>query len=92
MTGLEMDVGGEFDGAVGTTVGNSHGVFVACVVVLAAHELVHAFHADALHLVGGALGGGFGFFGAGDDFGEDAAEDVFTFGVWGVGGGGDGID
>ena len=96
--GLEMNMAGKFHGTIWTTVGSSHVAFVTfvmvalVVVVLVTSELVKAFHADALHLVSGTLSGCFGFVDASHELSEDAAEDAFTFGVWGVGGGRDGGD
>ncbi len=92
--GLELDVGRQLDCSVGTTVGEACIVvaFVAfMVMVFVACELVEAFDAEGFHLVGCAFGGCFGFLGAGDEFGEDSAEDIFALGVWGVGGCGDGV-
>ena len=51
---------------------------------------VDAFDAETLHLVGGAFGGGFDFIDVVEYFGEEAAENVFTLCVGGIGGGGDG--
>lgn len=93
-SGLELNVGRKNHRAVRKTVGHAALVTLVmrAVVVLVAGELVEAFHAEALHSVGYALGGCFGLVHAGDDFGEDAAEDVFTFGVGCVGGGWNDID
>lgn len=60
-------------------------VFVAC-------ELVEALDAEAFHLMHGAFGGCFGFLHACEELGENAAKDVFTLGVRGVGRRGDGGD
>lgn len=96
--GLEMDVGWQHHCPVWETVGDAcHAAFVvfvmgALAVVVFVAELVEAFEAEAFHLVSCAFGGCFGFVDAGDDLGEDAAEDVFALGVWGVGRLGDGID
>lgn len=57
-----------------------------------AGELVEAFDAETFHLVRGALGGCFGLVHAGEELGEDAAENILTLGVGRVGGGGDGGD
>lgn len=54
-----------------------------------ASKLMEALDAEAFHLVGGALGRCFGFVHAGEELGEDAAENAFALGVGSVGGGGD---
>ena len=94
---LELNVAGKFHDTIGTAVGNGHATFVAfvmltLVMMLVAGELVEAFHADTLHLVSGALGGGLGFVDADHKLGEDATEDAFTSGIWGVRRSGDGGD
>ncbi len=53
-------------------------------VVLVPCELVEALHTEAFHLVAGSLGRRLGFSDASEHLGEDATQDGFTFGVWGV--------
>ena len=96
VAGLELDVAGEFHSAIWAAVGSA-GVLAAFVVgmgvVLVSGEGVNAFDAETLHLVDGALcgsfGGSLGFVHVGEDLGEEAAKDIFTFGVGVVGGGRD---
>lgn len=92
--GLELDVAREFHSAVGAAVGNSFTPVVTAgiVDVLDAGEGFQALQANTFHLVSGTLGGRFGLVHAGKDLGEDAAQDVLAFGVWCVGGSGDGGD
>ena len=92
--GLELDVSGKLDGAVWAAVRDCHVAFVAMLVVVGfmACEFMEAFHAYALHFVSGALGGCFGLVSAGDKLGEDAADNVSTFGVGSVRRRRDGVD
>ena len=53
-------------------------------VLLMAHKLVEAPHAETLHLVAGALGGCLGLGHSRDDLGKETAHGGLTFGVWGV--------
>lgn len=97
---LEVNVRGKLHGAVWKSVGHSilawtlvvMGMGMGVGVVLVAGELVEAFHTEMLDLMAGSLGRILGFGHAGDHFGEDAAQDGFTFGVWGVWRNGDSLD
>ena len=96
VSGLELDMARKFHSAIWAAVGSARvlAAFVVGVgVVLVSGEGVDAFDAETLHLVDGALGGSFGrslgFVHVGENFGEEAAKDIFTFGVGVVGGGGD---
>ena len=92
VSGLELDMGGKFHSAIWAAVRSAE-VLAAFVVrmgmVFVSGEGVDTFDAETLHLVDGAFSGSFGFVHVGEDFGEEAAEDVFTFGVGVVGGGRD---
>lgn len=95
VSGLELDVARKFHSAIWAAVGSARvlATFVVGVgVVLVSGEGVDAFDAETLHFVdgafGGSFGGSFGFVHVGEYLGEEAAEDVCTFGVGVVGGGG----
>ena len=87
-----VDMAWKLNGAVGKAMGHTglaeHAIGVV-VGMLLAGELMEAFYAQALHLVGYAFSGCFGFGYTGEELGEDAAEDISTFGVRRIGGGGD---
>ena len=88
--GLEMDMARKFHSPIWAAVRSARvlATFVVGVVFMSG-ESVDAFDAKTLHFVDGALGGSFGFVHVGEDFGEEAAEDIFAFGVGRIGGGGD---
>ena len=93
--GLELDMARKFHSPIWAAVGSARvlATFVVGMgVVFVSGEGVDAFDAETLHLVdgalGGSLGGSFGFVHVGEYFGEEAAKDIFTFGVRIVGGGG----
>lgn len=92
--GLEMNVAGEFHSPIwaavrGARVLTTFMMRVGMVGLFVSGDGVDAFDAETLHFVDGALGGSFDFVHIVEDFGEEAAEDVFTFGVRGIGGGRD---
>ena len=93
--GLELDMGRKFHSTIWAAVRSARvlATFVVGMrVVFVSCEGVDTFDAETLHFVDGALGGrfggSFGFVHVGEDFGEETAKDVFTFGVGVVGGGG----
>ena len=92
--GLEMNVAGKFHSPIWAAVRSAR-VLATFVVGMGVVRLfvsgdgVDAFDAETLHFVDGAFGGGFDFIDIIEDFGEESAEDVLTFGVGRVGGGGD---
>ena len=94
-TRLEVYAGRQFLGAVWAAVRNSAGMFgtfmmsslvVMVMVVLVACKGMDTLHTETLHLMDGPFGARFGVIHTCDDFCEDAAENIFTFGVGGVGG------
>ncbi len=96
--GLELDMTRKFHRPIWAAVGSARvlATFVMGMgvgVVFVSGEGVDAFDAETLHLVNGAFGASFGcsfgFVHIGKDFGEEAAENIFTFGVGGIGGGRD---
>ena len=89
---LEMDMARKFHSAIWAAVGSTRAFVVGMGVVglFVSGDGVDAFDAETFHLVGGAFGGGFDFVDVVEYFGEEAAENVFTFCVGGIGGGGDG--
>lgn len=98
---LEVDVRGELHGPIWKAVRHSMiaGAVMWMRVMFVPSELVQAFHTETLHLVAGSLSRRLGFGHAGNHFGEDAAQDGLTFGIWrvwrdrdGLGGMGDELD
>ena len=92
--GLKVDMAGEFHSPIWAAVRSARvlATFVVgmrVVIVFVTGDGVDAFDAETLHFVDGAFGGGFDFVHIVEDFGEEAAKNIFTFGVGGVGGGGD---
>lgn len=94
--GLEMDMARKLHSTIWAAVRSARvlatfvvgmGVFV--VVLFVAGDGVNAFDAETLHFVDGAFGAGFDFVDVVEDLCEEAAEDVFAFGVGGVGGWGE---
>ena len=85
---LELNVGGELHGAIWKAVRHSMLARALVVVgmgvrvVLVPRELVEALHTETLHLVASSLCRRLGFGNTGNHFGEDAAQDGLTFGVW----------
>ena len=95
VSGLELDMARKFHSSIWAAVGSARVLatfVVGAGVVFVSSNRVDTFNAETLHLVDGAFGrsfgGSLGFVHVGEDFGEEAAKDIFTFGVRVIGGGG----
>ena len=95
VSGFELDMARKFQSTIWAAVGSARvlATFVVGMgVVFVSSDRVDTFNAETLHLVDGAFGRSFGrslgFVHVGEDFGEEAAKDIFTFGVRVIGGGG----